>query len=60
MYAKFLQAWGKCIGVLVGLGFLATPAWAGDPVHVPEPGLTALLAGGLAAAALVARLSRRK
>ncbi len=60
MYARFLRTAWKGIGALAALGFLATPAWASSIHRVPEPSLTALLAGGLAAAALIARLSRRK
>ena len=61
MYANFLQTAWKGVAALMALGLLATPAWAGlGGIPVPEPGLTALLAGGLAAAALIARFTRRK
>ena len=60
MESKLFQTAWKSIALLAALGFLATPVWASNIRPVPEPGLTALLAGGLAAAALIARLSRRK
>ncbi len=60
MYEKFLRIGWTGVGALVALGFLANPAWASLTKPVPEPSSTALLAGGLAAAALAARLWRRK
>ena len=48
------------VATAVGLALIAGPAYAGDPIEVPEPGTLSILAAGVVGAIIVARLRNRK